>query len=137
MVADYTNFIIILPYKPLNVTIKMKDKIKCYDGKNRMIEIYVSEIINEVTFKIKDLEDEYTSDKIFVYGTYVDDLQILFKEHIFTLNVGATHELSRQIKKQKEIIESQEFRMDILERRNEVLNEHYNKLLEEIEGKKG
>jgi len=132
MVADYNNEIVILPYKPTKVTIQIKDKIKCYDSENKLIEVEVYEIINEVSFKIKDLDKEYTSNKIFVYGTYVDDFHTLFKDHIFALNVGATQELYRKLKKQKDIIKLQEDRMDILEMKNDELKYKFNKLLEEL-----
>jgi hypothetical protein len=132
MEAEYNNKIIILPYKPVKVTIKIKDKIKCYDSENKLIEVEVYEIINEVSFKIKDLDKEYTSNKIFVYGTYVDDFHTLFKDHIFTLNIGATQELYKQLKKQKDIIKLQEDRMEVLEQKNAILNENFEKLLKEI-----
>ena len=74
-----------------------------------------------------------SNNKIFVYGTYVNDFHTLSKEHIFSLNVGATHELYRLIKKNEDIIKSQEERMDILEKRNKILNHDYENILEEIE----
>ena len=132
MEAEYNKKTIILPYKPSKVTIKIKDKIKCYDEDNIMIEIEVSEIINEVSFKIKDLDKEYTNNKIFIYGTYVDDFHTLFKDHIFTLNIGATQELYKQLKKQKDIIKLQEDKMGRLERENDELENKFNKLLEEL-----
>ena len=131
--AKYNKNIIILPYKPTKVTIKIKDKIKCYDSENKMIEVEVYEIINEVSFKIKDLDKEYISNNIFVYGTYVDDFHTLFTDNIFTLNVGATHELNRQIKKQKEIIRMQDKRIDVLEIDNDELENKFKNLLKELE----
>ena len=131
--AKYNKNIIILPYKPTKVTIKIKDKIKCYDSENKIIEVEVYEIINEVSFKIKDLDKEYTSNNIFVYGTYVDDFHTLFTDNIFTLNVGATHELYRQIKKQKEIIRMQDKRIDVLEIDNDELENKFKNLLKELE----
>ena len=133
MVAEYNNKIVILPYKPTKVTIKIKDKIKCYDSKNKLIEVEVYEIINEVSFKIKDLDKEYTSNKIFVYGTYIDDFHTLFKDHIFALNIGATQELYRQLKKQKEIIRMQNERIDVLEIDNDELENKFKNLLKELE----
>ena len=133
LVAEYNNKIVILPYKPTKVTIKIKDKIKCYDSENKLIEVEVYEIINEVSFKIKDLDKEYTSNKIFVYGTYIDDFHTLFKDHIFALNIGATQELYRQIIKQKDIIKLQEDRMGRLERENDELENKFLNLLKEFE----
>jgi hypothetical protein len=131
--AKYNKNIIILPYKPTKVTIKIKDKIKCYDNENKLIEIEVYDIIDELSFIIKDLDKEYTSNNIFVYGTYVDDFHTLFTDNIFTLNVGATHELYKQLKKQKDIIKLQGDRMGRLERENDELENKFKNLLKELE----
>jgi hypothetical protein len=132
ILADYNKEVITLPYIPDKVVIKIKDKIKCYDSENKLIEVEVYEIINEVSFKIKDLDKEYTSNKIFVYGTYIDDFHTLFKDHIFALNIGATQELYRQIIKQKDIIKLQEDRMGRLERENDELENKFKNLLKEL-----
>jgi len=131
MIADYYNNIITLPYKPTKTTIIIKDKIKCYDSDNKMIEFEISKVINEVSFMIKGLDKKYKNNKIFVYGTYVNDLHILSKEHIFTLNVSATQELYRQIKVHDNIIKSRE-RIKALEDANIVLNKKYERLLKEL-----
>jgi hypothetical protein len=133
MEAEYNKKTIILPYKPTNVTIKIKDKIKCYDSENKLIEIEVYEIINEVSFKIKDLDKEYTNKKIFVYGTYIEDFHTLFNDNIFTLNVCATQELYKQFKKQKDIIKLQEDRIGRLEIENDELENKFKNLLKELE----
>ena len=133
LIASYNKKIITLPHKPINVILKLKDKIKCIDSNNICIEIEVYKIINELTFEIKDLDKEFANNKIFVYGTHVDDFQILSKNHIFTLNVGATQELYRQIKEQEDIINSQEERMNILEKTNAILNQKFENLLLEID----
>ena len=133
MEAEYNKKTIVLPYKPTNVTIKIKDKIKCYDSENKLIEIEVYDIIDELSFIIKDLDREYTNNKIFVYGTYIDDFHTLFKDNIFTLNVCATQELYKQLKKQKDIIKLQEERIGRLEIENDELENKFNKLLELIE----
>jgi hypothetical protein len=129
--ADYYNNIITLPYLPTKVTINVKDKIKCFDINNNCIEIEVSKIINKLAFEIKDLEKEYKNNKIFVYGTYVSDFHTLSKEHIFSLNVGATQELYRLIKKQDDIIKSHK-RINALEQTNVGLYQKYEMLLKEL-----
>ena len=131
-VANYDNKIITLPHKPINVIIKLKDKIKCFDSNNICIEIEIFEIINDLTFKIKDLVKEYTDNKIFLYGTYVDDFHILSRDHIYTLNVGATHELHRLIKENSYIIKSREEDIITLEQKNIILNQNYERLLKDI-----
>jgi len=133
LIASYNKKIITLPHKPINVILKLKDKIKCIDSNDISIDVEVYKIINELTFEIKDLDKEFANNKIFVYGTYVDDFQILSKNHIFTLNVGATQELYRQIKEQEDIINSQEERMNILEEKNAILNKNFENLLKDIE----
>jgi hypothetical protein len=113
LLADYDNKIITLPSQPTNVIIKLNDKIKCF-GKDNYYELEVIEIIDELTFKIKQYEGgkstdtkedivgmegkyntiindfKYTDNKIFVSGTEVDDFHTISKEYIFTLNVCAT-----------------------------------------------
>ena len=131
MLSDYNEDIIILPNIPNKVVIKLKDKLKCYDCNNNSIEVEVIEIINYFTFKIKDLEKKYKNNKIFVYGTLVNDFHTLSKEYIYTLNVGATHELYRQIKEQGYIIKSREHIND-LHIKNKDLNVKYEKLLKEL-----
>jgi hypothetical protein len=135
-VANYDNKIITLLHKPANVLIKIKDKIKCFDSNNICIEIEIFEIINDLTFKIKDLVKEYTDNKIFLYGTYVDDFHTLSKDHIYTLNVGATHELYRLIKENSYIIKSRK-RINKLEQQHVILNQNYERLLKDITFIKG
>jgi hypothetical protein len=132
ILADYNNNIITLPHKPVKVIIKIKDKIKCYDSNNNLIEVEVSEIINDISFNIKDLDKKYTNNKIFVYGTFVNDFYTLSKEHIYTLNVGATQELYKQIKVHNDIIKYREKEINELEQQNKDLNENYEMLLKEI-----
>jgi hypothetical protein len=124
LLADYDNCIITLPSQPTNVIIKLNDKIKCF-GKDNYYELEVIEIIDELTFKIKQYEGDklnpdvegvvgaegdfkYTDNKIFVSGTEVDDFHTISKEYIFTLNVCATQELHRRIKSQDERIKELE-----------------------------
>ena len=121
LLADYNNGIITLASQPTKVIIKNDDKIKCYDKDNKDIYIDVKEVINELTFKIKDAEKEYTYTKIFVYGTQVNDFHTLDKNYIFTLNVCATQELHRRIEEQKVVIQSQEERIKELEAKVERL----------------
>jgi hypothetical protein len=130
LLADYDNYIIALPSQP-NYIIKQNDKIKCYDKDNKEINIEVQEVIDELTFKIKELE--YIENKIFVFGTEIDDFHTLDKNYIYTLNVCATQELHRKIKSQEErikdleeqkvIIQSQEDRIKALEAKiTQILN---------------
>ena len=117
LVADYNNNVIILPSQPTKVVIKVDDKIKCYDKDNKEILVEVIEVIDTLTFRIKDIE--YSDTKIFVYGTFVDDFHTLNKDYIFTLNVCATQELHRRIEAQSILIKSQDDRIKDLETKME------------------
>ena len=119
-VADYSNNVITLPSQPTKIIIKVNDKIKCYDKDNKEIIIEVIEIIDSLTFRIKEL-GEYTDTKIFLYGTEVNDFHALNKEYIFTLNVCATQELHRRIEAQNIIIKSHGDRIKDLEEKVERL----------------
>jgi hypothetical protein len=110
LLADYNDGVVTLPSQP-NYIIKQNDKIKCYDKDDKEINIEIEEVIDEFTFKIKELETEYTDNKIFVYGIEIDDFHTLDKSYIFTLNVCATQELHRKIKLQEDRIKELEAKM--------------------------
>jgi hypothetical protein len=107
LLANYNNNIITFSSQP-NYVIKYNDKIKCYDKNNKEIFVIVEEIINVLTFRIKELDNVYTDTNIFVYGCEVEDFHTLDKTYIYTLNVCATQELNRRIEAQNAIIQSQE-----------------------------
>ncbi len=111
LLADYDNHIVTLPSQP-NYIIKQNDKIKCYDKDNKEVFMEVEEVIDELTFKIKELETEYSDNKIFIYGTEIDDFHTLDKSYIFTLNVCATQELHRKILSQEARIKELETKME-------------------------
>jgi hypothetical protein len=117
LVADYNSNVITLPYQPTKVVIKVDDKIKCYDKDNKEIIVEVIEVIDDLTFRIKDIE--YSDTEIFVYGTFVEDFHTLNKDYIFTLNVCATQELHRRIEAQSLLIKSQDDRIKDLETKME------------------
>jgi hypothetical protein len=117
LVADYNSNVITLPSQPTKVVIKVNDKIKCYDKDNKELLVEVIEVIDDLTFRIKDIE--YSDTEIFVYGTFVDDFHTLNKDYIFTLNVCATQELHRRIEAQSLLIKSHEDRIKDLETKME------------------
>ena len=116
-IADYNSNVITLSSQPTKVVIKVDDKIKCYDKDNKELLVEVVEVIDDLTFRIKD--NEYSDTKIFVYGTFVDDFHTLDKTYIFTLNVCATQELHRRIEAQSLLIKSQDDRIKDLETKME------------------
>jgi hypothetical protein len=119
LVADYNSNVITLPSQPTKVIVKVDDKIKCYDKDNKELLVEVIEVIDDLTFRIKDIE--YSDTKIFVYGTFVEDFHTLNKDYIFTLNVCATQELHRRIEAQNLLIKSQDDRIKDLETKMERL----------------
>ena len=115
LLADYDNEIITLPRSPsqsTKVIIKLNDKIRCYDKDNKIVDVQVIEIIDDLSFKIKEIE--YTDNKIFVSGTEVDDFHTISKEYIFTLNVCATQEFHRRIESQEKRIKELEAKVERL-----------------------
>ena len=107
-VADYNIIgnIIILPNNSINIEniINNNSRVKCYDMNDNIIVVEVVKIINIYSFKIKNIN--YSYDKIFVYGTEVNDFHVLNKEYINTLNVCAVQELYRKIQMQQNEIYS-------------------------------
>ena len=65
----------------------------------------------EVIISAKDIK----SDKVFVFGEEVDDFRTVDYEGLTTLNISATQEISKLIKKQAAMIENLEKRLAILE----------------------
>ena len=60
------------------------------------------------------------ADKIFVYGEEVNDFRTVDYEGLTTLNISATQELSKQLKKEQAIIELLEKRLLKLESKNKL-----------------
>ncbi len=83
---------------------------------------------NGERYKIKEIYEDYfvidkdiEADEAFVYGYNVDDVILINKDYIFTLNVCATQELHRRIEAQSLLIKSQDDRIKDLETKMERL----------------
>jgi hypothetical protein len=118
-VAEYNNNIITLPQgsllpeaSPNAYMIDVASKVKCYDMRDNTLIVEVIEIINQQTFRIKDIK--YRDTKIFVYGTEVKDFHAVNKEYINTLNVCAVQELHRKITSQQNEIKELNDKVNIL-----------------------
>jgi hypothetical protein len=57
---------------------------------------------------------EFEEEKVFVYGTVVDDFHTLDKSYVYTLNVCATQDLYRQMQANKAKLEEQNRRIERL-----------------------
>ena len=101
-----------------SLNIAKATRIKCYDMRDNMIIVEVIEVIeviemlNIISIKIKNIK--YYNDKIFVYGTEVNDFHALNKEYINTLNVCAVQELHRKIITQQEEITGLNEKINVL-----------------------
>jgi Chaperone of endosialidase len=62
---------------------------------------------NEVAIKATDIK----SDKIFVYGEQVDDFRTVDYEGLTTLNISATQEITKRLKKQQAAIQLQDIKI--------------------------
>ncbi len=113
---DYINNILTLPLSlPFEtINIRVNTMIKCIDMNNNVIVVEIVKIININTFEIKRIDYRYN--KIFVYGTEVNDFHALNKEYINTLNVCAVQELHRKIVLQQNQIN------DLTEKINLLIN---------------
>jgi hypothetical protein len=85
-------------------------------------EVLITIDKNGGRYKIKEIYEDYfvidndiDSDEAFVFGYNVDDVILIAKDYIFTLNVCATQELHRRIEAQNIIIKSHEDRIKDLE----------------------
>ena len=100
----------------LNIAIIAKATlIKCYDIHDNTIVVEVVEVIkSDQGYSIKIKNIEYNNNKIFVYGTEVNDFHALNKEYINTLNVCAVQEMHRKIVVQQNEIAALNDKINIL-----------------------
>jgi len=122
LVADYNiaeNIITLSKNSSLNIV--KGTLIKCYDMRDNMIIVEAIEVAqaaqagssgSRISIKIKNIK--YYNDKIFVYGTEVNDFHALNKEYINTLNVCAVQELHRKIVMQQEKITELNEKINVL-----------------------
>lgn len=89
------------------------------EGESSMQQVNIIAVpsANEVIINAGEIK----SDKIFVYGEEVDDFRTVDYEGLTTLNISATQEISKLIKKQADLIESQQKQISRLEKRLSVL----------------
>lgn len=84
---------------------------------SRQLEIRSIPSANQVEIKAADLK----TDQLFVYGEEVDDFRSVDYEGLTTLNISATQELSKLIKKQETTIEKQQQQIEQLLKRMDAL----------------
>ena len=91
-------------------------------------EVLITIDKNGGRYKIKYIYKDYfvidkdiDADEAFVYGYNVNDVMLINKDYIFTLNVCATQELHRRIEAQSVLLKSQEDRIKDLETKVERL----------------
>ncbi len=84
---------------------------------------------NEVVVEVSTVE----GDRVFVYGEEVDDFRTVDYEGLTTLNISATQELSKQLKKQEQQIRIQQEQILILANEIRLLKQPLNKLSSEKE----
>ncbi len=87
------------------------------DGETKQFSILSIPSENHVEIKAADLK----TDKVFVYGEEVNDFRAVDYEGLTTLNISATQELSKLVKKQQSIIETQQQQIEQLLKRMEVM----------------
>ena len=81
------------------------------------MEIFSVPSDKQVIISATDIKDE----KVFVYGEEVDDFRTVDYEGLTTLNISATQELSKLIKKQQEMIDKQKQEIELLNKRLSIL----------------
>jgi len=81
------------------------------EGSMKQFDIVSIPSGNEIVINATDIK----GDKIFVYGEEVDDFRTVDYEGLTTLNISATQELSRQLKQQQKMNETQNKRIAELE----------------------
>jgi glycosyltransferase involved in cell wall biosynthesis len=107
----------------LTSQLSINDNIKIINKDNK--EDYK---ILEISSNHIKIDKKIEEDKCFIYGKEIDDFHILDKDIIFTLNVSATQELNKKIKKQKKKIKKQK---DKMKEYDKIIKERRNKLKEQ------
>jgi hypothetical protein len=107
-----TNGYLISFNTPHNISNNAKKLQVLVDGSGMQpFEIASIPSANEVIIKATDIK----ADKVFAYGEEVDDFRTVDYEGLTTLNISATQELSKLVKKQQALIELLEKRVAALE----------------------
>jgi hypothetical protein len=109
----------------LTSQLSINDNIKIINKDNK--EDY--KILKISSNQIK-IDKKIEGDKCFIYGKEIDDFHILDKDIIFTLNVSATQELNKKIKKQNKNIKKQNNK---IKEYDKIIKERRNKLKEQQE----
>ena len=111
----------------LTSKLSINDNIKIINKDNK--EDYK---ILEISSNHIKIDKKIEGEKCFIYGKEIEDFHILDKDIIFTLNVSATKELNKKIKKQKKNLIKQENKIkeyDIIIKEREIkLKEQQDKI---------
>jgi uncharacterized coiled-coil protein SlyX len=96
-----------------NLTKTAKKIQAMLQGETKQFDVISIPSDTQVEIKVANLK----SDKVFVYGEEVNDFRAVDYESLTTLNISATQELSKLVKKQQAIIEQQQQQIDLLIKR--------------------
>jgi hypothetical protein len=104
--------------------LKITDAIRMLDISENEITAIVTEIIDDKSFMIdKSIPSEAKTmsldgtERIFVYGVYVDDFHMINKDTIWTIVLAATKELDTQLQEARATIRQLNERLTALERK--------------------
>ena len=105
-------------YVSIPQDVQINTEIKLIDASDNHIRCKILEIGRSEGFEeyIK-IDKVLEVDNIFVYGYEINDVHVMTKEYIYTLNVCATQILSRKIDEQKLKIDEQKNKINDLESR--------------------
>ena len=88
------------------------------EGETKQFDIVSIPSENQVLINAADLK----TDKVFVYGEEIDDFRNIDYDGLVTLNISATQELSKLVKKQQQQIDLLLKRIEALEKNNSFIN---------------
>lgn len=87
-----------------------------------IVDTDLDNIVSKLPLTIHDIENGVQSNTVFVFGTRVDDLHVLDKHAIYSVNVAAVQEIDRIQQQQVSTIQGQEMRIKALEDKLELLS---------------
>lgn len=93
----------------------LNHKIEILDGNKNIHYFNVTELTDNLNFKISNEKNTVLNGEYFIYGYLIDDFKSLSKDHFHAITVASVQELHRKIEQQQEQINQL---LEILNRNN-------------------
>lgn len=82
----------------------LNHKLEILDGNKNINHFNITEITDNLNFKISNEKNTVLNGEYFIYGYLIDDFKSLSKDHFHAITVASVQELHRKIEQQQEQI---------------------------------